>query len=105
MAETDAEQRLGVAVDNIQPYDRLSSLLRNQRDQEFLRGIFFADEDNTPSQNERVTSFTRILRSKYDDFDDLKPSLQRKALEASLKEFERFEALESRRSLSSLHFT
>ena len=96
MAETDAEQRLGVAVDNIQPYDRLSSLLRNQRDQEFLRGIFFADEDNTPSQNKRVTSLTRILRSKYDDFDDLKPSLQRKALEASLKEFERFEALEAR---------
>lgn len=96
MAETDAEQRLGVAVDNIQPYDRLSSLLRNQRDQEFLRGIFFADEDNTPSQNERVTSLTRILRSKYDDFDDLKPKLQRKALEASLREFERFEALEAR---------
>jgi hypothetical protein len=96
MAENATEQRLGVAVDNIQPYDRLSSLLRNQRDQEFLRGIFFADEDNTPSQNERVTSLTRILRSKYGDFDNLKPKLQRKALEASLREFEQFEALEER---------
>jgi hypothetical protein len=43
-----------------------------------------------------VTSLTRILRSKYGDFDNLKPKLQRKALEASLREFEQFEALEER---------
>jgi hypothetical protein len=96
MAENATEERLEVAVDNTPLWEQLSALLRSQTDKDFLSGIFFADEDNTPSQNERVTSFTRILRSKYDDFDDLKPSLQRKALEASLREFERFEALEAR---------
>lgn len=101
MVESATEQRLEVAVENAPFSDRLLTLLRNQRDKNFLEGIYGGDgivdpNDTTPSKNERAEAFQSLLNRQYPDFDDLKPGLQRKALEATLREFERFEALEER---------
>ena len=97
MVESAAEQRLEVAVDNTPLYNRLSTLLRNQRDQEFLRGIFAGDgivntNDSTPSRNERVEAFQSLLQRQYPNFEDLKLGLQKKALKAALEEFRQTEA-------------
>ena len=110
MAENATEERLKVAVEKAPLHDKLSPLLRNKGDQEFLTGIFGGDgivdpNDNTSSTNERAEAFERLLQRQYPNFEDLKLRLQKKALKATLEEFRQTEAFlerleEERKGLS-----
>ncbi len=111
MVENDAAtQRLNVEVANAPRHEQLSALLRSKTDKDYLSGIFFVEEntnagDETPSINETLDAFERLLQRQSPNFYDLKPNLQRKALKAALEEFRQTEAFlerlrEERKGLS-----